>query len=135
MSNPKIHLHQPSLKPVTMTEAAIKHISNEIKKNHVHLNHETIGFRLYLTTTGCSGMMYKIEITDQINTEDLCFPACDLFKIYVDKNAYPFVQGTEIDYVTEGLNKIFKYKNPNETASCGCGESFTIDDRFDTEEE
>lgn len=129
----EIKQHQPSLKPVTMTPAAIKHVQSEIKKHHADA--EITGFRLYLSTAGCSGMMYKIEIVDHINSEDLCFPACTEFNIYIDKNAYPFVQGTEIDFVTEGLNQIFKYNNPNETASCGCGESFTIDDRFDDESE
>jgi len=131
MKDNKINIHQPNLKPVTMTQAAIAHVLSEIKKNHP----KAAGFRLFLSTAGCSGMMYKIEIIDKINPDDICFPACDLFKIYIDKKAYPFVQGTEVDFVTEGLNQIFKYKNPNETAACGCGESFTIDDRFDEEEE
>ena len=132
MNDTSTRVRRPKLKPVTMTQAAINHIKSEIKKHHSDAT--IVGFRLYLSTAGCSGMMYKIEIIRQIDPNDLCFQACDEFNIYIDKSAYPFVQGTEIDFVTEGLNQIFKYKNPNETAACGCGESFTIDDRFDEEE-
>ena len=111
--------------PITMTPNAIQHVKKIIQQQG-----HGIGFRLYLTTAGCSGIMYKSSIIDEPIADDYCFDACEAFKIYVEKKAYPFIKGTEIDFVNEGLNQIFKYRNPNETGSCGCGESFTVDERF-----
>ena len=114
--------------PVTMTEAGIEHVKKMLKKQG-----HGAGFRLYLETAGCSGMMYKTALIDEIDRDDLCFPACNQFSIYIDAKAYPYLKGTVIDFVTEGLNQVIKYNNPNETAACGCGESFTVDEKFSDE--
>lgn len=109
---------------ITLTEPALAQIQKEMQK---HSN--AIGVRLYLETAGCSGYMYRLNVIDHIvDDSDFCFG--DVIKIYVAKKDYVILNGTEIDFVREGLNSLFKYKNPNETGSCGCGESFTIDDEF-----
>lgn len=114
--------------PITMTNSAIAHVNKLIKKRG-----SGVGFRLCLETAGCSGLMYKTELIDSIDSHDLCFPACEQFSLYVDPKAYPYLKGTVIDLAIEGLNQVMKYHNPNQTASCGCGESFTIDEKFSDE--
>lgn len=105
--------------PVSVTTAAAQQIEKEMTKTP-----HAIGIRLHLQTAGCSGYMYRLNVIDKIVAEDdYCFG--DHLKIYVAKKDYPILNGTEIDFVREGLNHIFKYKNPNETGACGCGESFS----------
>ena len=112
-----------ALQPVTLTATALEQVKKEIKKRG-----GGIGIRLYLQTAGCSGYMYKLNMIDEIINDDYCFD--NEVKVYIEKKSYFLLKGTEIDFVREGLNQIFKYKNPNETGACGCGESFTVDDQF-----
>ena len=85
-----------------------------------------IGVRLAIKTTGCSGMAYVIEFVDELNEdEDEVFESNGV-KIVVDKKSLVYIDGTEMDFVKEGLNEGFAFKNPNEKDSCGCGESFTV---------
>lgn len=114
-----------TLQAVTLTATALEQVKKEIKKRG-----SGIGIRLHLQTAGCSGYMYKLNIVDALVAEDdYCFQ--DEINIYVEKKSYALLKGTEIDFVREGLNQIFKYNNPNETGACGCGESFTVDERFE----
>ena len=53
--------------------------------------------------------------------------AAEGIRVYVDQLSVPYLTGTEIDYVTEGLNSSLKFRNPNATGECGCGESFKVD--------
>lgn len=116
-----------ALLPVTLSATALKQIEKEIKKRG-----SGIGIRLHLQTAGCSGYMYKLNIIDEIvDPEDYCFTNASKINIYIPKKDYALLKGTEIDFVREGLNQIFKYKNPNETGACGCGESFTVDEKFE----
>ena len=85
-----------------------------------------IGVRLAVKTTGCSGMAYVIEFVDELNEdEDEVFESNGV-KIVVDKKSLVYIDGTEMDFVKEGLNEGFAFRNPNEKDSCGCGESFTV---------
>ncbi len=85
-----------------------------------------IGVRLGVKTTGCSGMAYVIEFVDEVSTdEDVTFDSNGV-TIVVDKKSLVYIDGTEMDYVKEGLNEGFEFKNPNEKDACGCGESFTV---------
>lgn len=113
---------------ITMTNSAIAHVNKLIQKRG-----SGVGFRLHLETAGCSGLRYKTELIDIVNHNDLCFPACEQFNLYIEPKAYPYLKGTVIDLVTEGVNQVMKYNNPNQTAACGCGESFTIDEKFSDE--
>ena len=105
---------------VTLSEAAAKHVSTFISKRG-----KGVGVRLGVKTTGCSGMAYKLEYADAQAEEDLVFESHGV-KVLVDPKSLPYIDGTELDFVREGLNEGFKFNNPNVKNECGCGESFNI---------
>ena len=84
-----------------------------------------IGLRVKIRTTGCSGYAYVLEFVDDLNDDDTVFDSNGI-KIIVDKKSLVMIDGTELDYKTEGLNSGFAFRNPWEDAQCGCGESFTL---------
>jgi iron-sulfur cluster assembly protein len=84
-----------------------------------------LGVRLGITKTGCNGYSYKIEFADEWRNEDMLSIHDDLH-VWITKDAYPYINGTTIDYVKQGFNERFDFINPNESARCGCGESFTV---------
>lgn len=105
---------------VTLTERAAQHVKSFIEKRG-----KGLGLRVGVKTSGCSGMAYKLEYADSQDVADSVFKSFGV-RIFVDSKSLPFIDGTELDFVKEGLNEGFKFKNPNEKASCGCGESFTV---------
>ncbi|SAI71792.1 iron-sulfur cluster assembly protein [Bordetella ansorpii] len=105
---------------VTLTEKAANHISRYLTKRG-----KGIGLRLGVRTTGCSGMAYKLEYVDEADTADQMFESFGV-KVFIDPKSLAYLDGTELDYAREGLNEGFKFRNPNEKATCGCGESFTV---------
>ena len=84
-----------------------------------------IGIRIGTRTTGCSGLAYVLEYIDQVNSEDMAFDMKD-FVIAVDPKSMTYLQDVEIDYVRQGLNEGFEFRNPAEKDRCGCGESFRV---------
>jgi iron-sulfur cluster assembly protein len=84
-----------------------------------------MGLRLGLKTTGCSGMAYVLEFVDELNEEDSVFEH-DGVKVIIDQKSLVYLDGTELDYVKEGLNEGFEFNNPNAKSECGCGESFNV---------
>jgi len=84
-----------------------------------------IGLRLAVKTSGCSGYAYAIEFADAAQPEDLCFDS-EGVQLLVDARSLPMIDGTQLDWVREGLNEGFKFNNPNAAATCGCGESFAV---------
>lgn len=84
-----------------------------------------IGVRLSVQTTGCSGLGYNMEFVDSVNDDDTVFEHYGV-KIIIDAKSLVYLDGTEVDFVKEGLNEGFEFSNPNAKAECGCGESFTI---------
>ena len=105
---------------VGLTEAAARHINRNLSRRG-----KGVGVRLGVKTTGCSGLAYKIEYADEVAPEDIVFEQQGV-KILVDPKSLPYIDGTELDIVREGLNEGFKFNNPNERDRCGCGESFRI---------
>lgn len=105
---------------VTVTESAAKHVLNYIAKRG-----KGLGLRLGVRTSGCSGMAYKLEFVDEVSEDDEVFE-CHQVKIVVDPKSLPYIDGTELDFVREGLNEGFKFNNPNVKGECGCGESFNV---------
>ena len=105
---------------VSLTEAAARHITRYLSRRG-----KGVGVRLGVKTTGCSGLAYKIEFADEAAPEDVVFEQQGV-KILVDPKSLPYIDGTELDFVREGLNEGFKFNNPNERDRCGCGESFRI---------
>ncbi|BAS67913.1 MAG: iron-sulfur cluster assembly protein IscA [Gammaproteobacteria bacterium] len=84
-----------------------------------------IGIRLSVQTTGCSGLGYNIEFVDNVNDDDTVFDNNGV-KVVIDAKSLVYLDGTEVDFVKEGLNEGFEFNNPNAKAECGCGESFTV---------
>lgn len=84
-----------------------------------------LGVRLGIKQTGCAGFGYVLDTVKEPNKDDLLFEN-DGAKLWVPLSAMPFIDGTELDYVREGLNEIFKFNNPKAQHECGCGESFGV---------
>lgn len=83
------------------------------------------GLRVAVKTSGCSGYAYALEFADERTAEDLAFES-EGVQLLVDSKSLALVDGTQLDWVREGLNEGFKFNNPNERDRCGCGESFRV---------
>lgn len=83
------------------------------------------GLRLGVRRTGCSGWAYVVELAEARRDGDLEFEDRGV-RILVDSDALPLIDGSTVDYVRQGLNWAFEFRNPNVTDKCGCGESFTV---------
>ncbi len=106
--------------PITLTENAARHIKGFLAKRG-----KGVGLRLGVRTSGCSGMAYKLEFADEAGPDDLRFDSHGV-TVLVDPGSLPYLEGTELDFVREGLNEGFKFRNPNVKDQCGCGESFNV---------
>ena len=84
-----------------------------------------IGLRLGIKTSGCSGLAYVLEFVDELNEDDNVFEQ-DGVKVIVDTKSLVYLDGTQLDFVKEGLNEGFKFINTNVKDQCGCGESFNV---------
>ena len=105
---------------ITMTDAAAARVSSFLTNRG-----KGIGLRLGVKTTGCSGLAYVLEFVDELTGEDQVFELQGV-KIIVDAKSLIHLDGTELDFVKEGLNEGFKFNNPNAKGECGCGESFSV---------
>ncbi|MCL6269027.1 iron-sulfur cluster assembly protein IscA [Sansalvadorimonas sp. 2012CJ34-2] len=105
---------------VTMTEAAAAHIRRQLNGRG-----KGLGIRLGVKTSGCSGMAYVLEFVDEANPEDEMFEHHGE-KVFIDPKSLVYLDGTELDFVKEGLNEGFQFNNPNISSECGCGESFNV---------
>lgn len=105
---------------VTLSEKAAQHVSNYLSKRG-----KGLGIRLGVRTSGCSGMVYKLEFVDEQQPEDFVFESHGV-SVVIDPKSLPYLEGTELDFVREGLNEGFKFNNPNVKDACGCGESFNV---------
>ena len=105
---------------VTLTDAVARHVTRYMAKRG-----KGVGVRVGVRTTGCSGLAYKLEYTDDIAPEDVVFEDNGV-KVLVDQKSMAYIDGTQLDFVREGLNEGFKFINPNERDRCGCGESFRV---------
>ncbi|GAD91295.1 MULTISPECIES: iron-sulfur cluster assembly protein IscA [Vibrio] len=105
---------------ITMTETAAERV-----RAFLDSRGKGFGLRLGIKTTGCSGMAYVLEFVDEVNEEDSVFEH-DGVKVVIDAKSLVYLDGTELDYVKEGLNEGFEFNNPNAKSECGCGESFNV---------
>lgn len=106
---------------MTITEAAADQVRSMIAGRDAPAK----GVRLGVRTGGCSGLSYTLEFADDITEFDEMIQEQG-FTLYIDPKALMFLVGAEMDYVDGGLESGFVFKNPNEKARCGCGESFHI---------
>jgi iron-sulfur cluster assembly protein len=105
---------------ISMTEAAAQHVRRSLDGRG-----KGDGIRLGVRTTGCSGLAYVLEFVDKADAEDQVFESHGV-KVIIDAKSLVYLDGTELDFVKEGLNEGFKFNNPNVRGECGCGESFNI---------
>ena len=105
---------------VTLTDAAASHVNRYMARRG-----KGVGIRLGVKTTGCSGLAYKLEYADEVASEDVIFEDRGV-KVLVDPKSLAYIDGTQLDFVREGLNEGFRFNNPNERDRCGCGESFRV---------
>ena len=105
---------------ISLTESAATRV-----RNYLQNRGESIGLRLGVTKTGCSGYSYVINYAEDITDADIVFEDKGV-KVVVDADALPLIDGTEVDFVKSGLNEAFSFRNPNITGECGCGESFNV---------
>ncbi len=105
---------------ITLTNAAVKHVRQFLSKRG-----KGEGIRVGVKTSGCSGMAYTLEFVDIIDENDHVFDN-DGIKVFVDAKSLVYLDGTQLDYVREGLQEGFKFDNPNAQNTCGCGESFNV---------
>lgn len=108
-------------KPIRLTEAAAARLG-EIMAG---AEGKYIGVRVGVTNGGCAGMSYTMEYAEEQKPLDEVVEDRGV-KIFIDPKAILFLIGTELDFVTEKLGARFTFKNPNQTAACGCGESVAI---------
>jgi iron-sulfur cluster assembly protein len=105
---------------ITLTETAAQRV-----KDFLANRGSGEGLRLGVKTTGCSGMAYVLEFAEGSEEGDEIFESNGV-KVFVDAKSMVYLDGTELDFAKEGLNEGFKFNNPNEKDTCGCGESFTV---------
>jgi iron-sulfur cluster assembly protein len=84
-----------------------------------------IGLRLAVRKTGCSGFAYVVNYADEVQADDVVFEDRGV-KVYVDPESLSLIDGTTVDFVKQGLNEAFRFRNPNVKGECGCGESFSV---------
>jgi iron-sulfur cluster assembly protein len=104
---------------VTLTEIAATRVQSFLAKRG------GVGLRVAVKTSGCSGMAYAIEFADVAGKDDLRFESHGV-TLLIDPRSLPYLDGTELDFVREGLSEGFKFNNPNVKNQCGCGESFAV---------
>ena len=105
---------------ITLTESAAKQILSQLTKRG-----NGLALRIGVKKVGCSGMAYSYDYADEVRTDDHLFEAHNA-KVVIDAESLPFIDGSRLDFVTEGLKQTFKFDNPNVDSMCGCGESFNV---------
>jgi iron-sulfur cluster assembly protein len=105
---------------ISLTDSAASRVLN-----YLEARGKGVGLRLGVTKTGCSGYSYVINYADDIDDSDIVFEDKGV-TVVVDPEALALVDGTEVDFVKNGLNEAFSFRNPNISGECGCGESFNI---------
>jgi iron-sulfur cluster assembly protein len=105
---------------ITLTENAAKHIQRQLVKSG-----KGIALRIGVKKAGCTGLEHTFEIADEIHATDHTFESHNA-RVLIDSESLAFLDGSRIDFVTEGLKQMFKFDNPNVESECGCGESFNI---------
>jgi iron-sulfur cluster assembly protein len=105
---------------IKLTDRAATHVKTFLSKNS-----EGVGLRLAVKSTGCSGYQYVVNVAKDTEETDVVSQSQGI-TIVMDNQSFPFLEGTELDYVREGLIEGFRFNNPNVENTCGCGESFSI---------
>lgn len=117
-----VSLDKGSWKGIKITKNAIKQIAFLSSRNN-----KILGLRLNIKKSGCAGFIYVMEWVKIENKNDIHFSYGQETNLYIPISSMPYLDGIKIDYVKDGLNRVFKFKNPKSKKICGCGESFGVD--------
>jgi iron-sulfur cluster assembly protein len=109
-----------TLMAISLTESAAHRV-----KTFLAARGHGVGLRLGVRKTGCSGFAYVVNYADEVHDGDLVFEDHGV-KVCVDPESLPLIDGTIVDFVKQGLNEAFRFRNPNVKGECGCGESFSV---------
>lgn len=110
----------PNSQLVSFTETAVTHFLSALKGKDGSL------IRLSTKESGCSGYAYELNVVETSEADDIILHPNAQLPVAISADAISLIKGTEIDMVTEGINRVVKFNNPNVIAECGCGESFTV---------
>jgi iron-sulfur cluster assembly protein len=105
---------------ISLTQSAATRVKSFLEKRG-----HGVGLRIGVRKSGCSGWAYTIDYADAVEASDVVFDGAGV-KVIVDNDSLELIDGTEVDFVKDGLNEAFKFRNPNVKGECGCGESFTV---------
>ena len=111
----------PSISPIKFTNKALEHLEKQISIKNAK------GIHFKVRKSGCSGFKYLLELAFEIDADDEIYQLNPQTKLYIKPDILNLIRGTEVDYIQEGVNKRLEFKNPNATANCGCGESFSVE--------
>lgn len=114
-------VHTANTSTVNVTSAAVEHFRAQLRKNTA-----ASAIRLSVKQSGCTGFMYVIDLVPAGKPDDLHLVLDEGVELLVAKDSLAIVNGTQIDYVTEGVNRQLSFLNPNAKDHCGCGESFNV---------
>ena len=107
---------------VTVTPAAAEHFRSSLAGKGCS------GVRISVRESGCTGFKYVLdEVESRGSDDDVTVELANGITLYLESSALAFLRGTEIDYTREGVNRSLRFNNPNVTAECGCGESFSVE--------
>jgi iron-sulfur cluster assembly protein len=106
--------------PITLTPAAADRVRYFLSERG-----HGVGLRLGIRKTGCSGYAYVVNYADTVETGDRVFDS-EGVRVLVDAESLKLIDGTVVDFVRQGLNESFRFRNPNVRGECGCGESFSV---------
>lgn len=105
---------------ISLTPSAAERV-----KSFLAMRGHGIGLRLGVRKTGCSGFAYVVNYADEARPDDQVFEEHGV-KVFVDPSSLALIDGTVVDFVKQGLNEAFRFRNPNVKGECGCGESFNV---------
>ena len=105
---------------IQLSKSAAGHVRRQLERRG-----EGLGVRLDVRRSGCSGWAYLLDYADTIGAQDRVYEVHGV-KVIVHSEKLPFLQGTEIDFASQGLNTGWVFRNPNVKSECGCGESFSV---------
>lgn len=116
-----VHNHPKSWIGITLTKTAVERILYLINTNF-----GMKGIKITIKKSGCAGLTYKIDKMINLEENNIVYENNGA-KLFIPLDLMHLIDGSELDYVQEGLNYSFKFNNPNAKYLCGCGESFGID--------
>lgn len=107
---------------ISVTESAAVKIQEMLTRRGSGL-----GIQIGVRTTGCSGLAYTLEYVDTPPSDEQCHVhESQGVTVWIDRRSLVYLDGLTMDWVRQGLNEGFEFLNPNESARCGCGESFSV---------